>query len=60
MKGNKHMKTTTNLKSPSHLHLPSLALLLATVSLLAFAPKSARASGQMPFHANFITQFERC
>jgi hypothetical protein len=52
------MKTRTNLKSQSHRHLPSLALLLAAVTLLAFAPQSARASGEKPFHANFITQFE--
>ena len=37
--------------------VPSLALLLATVTLLAFAPQSARAD-EMPFHANFITHFE--
>jgi len=52
------MKTTTSLKSPSRWHLPSLVLLLATVILLAFAPSSARAAGEMPFHANFITKFE--
>ena len=51
------MKTTISLKSPSRWHLPSLALLLATVILLAFAPSSARATGEMPFHANFITKF---
>ena len=51
------MKTTT-LKSLSRRHLPSLTLLLATVTLLAFAPQSARGSGEKPFHANFITQFE--
>ena len=37
--------------------LPFLALLLATVTLLVFAPQSVRASGEKPFHANFITQF---
>ena len=58
MKGNKHMKTITHLKSPSRRQFPSLALLLATVTLLAFAPQSARASGEMPFHANFIAHFE--
>ena len=52
------MKTTTNLKSASHRHLPWLALLLAAITLLAFTPQSARAGGQLPFHANFITQFE--
>ena len=52
------MKTTTNLKSASHRHLPWLALLLATVTLLVFAPQSTRASGEKPFHANFITQVE--
>ena len=52
------MKTPTNLISAQHRHLPSLALLLATVTLLAFAPQSARAGGEKPFHANFITRFE--
>src|SRR5262245_23941264 len=52
------MKTTTNLKFLSRGPLPSVALLLATVSLLAFAPESASASGEQPFHANFVTQFE--
>jgi hypothetical protein len=51
------MKTTT-LKSLSRPHLPSLTLLFAAVTLLAFAPQSARASGEKPFHANFITQVE--
>ena len=58
MKGNKQMKTITHLKSPSRRQFPSLALLLATVTLLALAPQSARASGEIPFHANFITHFE--
>lgn len=52
------MKTTTNLKSTSCRHLPALALLLATVTLLGFVPQSARASGEKPFHASFITRFE--
>lgn len=52
------MKTTTNIKSALPRHFPSLALLLATVTLLAFVPPSVRASGEVPFHANFITQFE--
>jgi hypothetical protein len=56
MKGINEMKTTTNLKSTSRRHLSSLGLLLATVTLLAFVPRSARASGEKPFHANFITQ----
>ena len=51
------MKTKTHLKSPNRREFPSLALLLATVTLLAFAPQSARAD-EMPFHANFITHFE--
>ena len=51
------MKTTT-LKSLSRLHLPSLTLLLATVTLLPFPFQSACASGEKPFHANFITQVE--
>ena len=51
------MKTKTHLKSPNRRQFPSLALLLATVTLLAFAPQSARAD-EMPFHANFITHFE--
>jgi hypothetical protein len=52
------MKTTTNLIFASRRHLPLLALLLATITLVAFEPPSARASGEKPFHANFITQFE--
>lgn len=39
-------------------HLPTLALLIVTVTLLAFAPQQARAGGEKPFHANFITQFQ--
>ena len=58
MKGINKMKTRTNLKPSSGPHLASLALLLATVSLLAFAPPAARASTERPFHADFITQFE--
>ncbi len=38
--------------------LASLGLLLATVTLLAFASQSAQASGEKPFHANFTTQVE--
>ena len=52
------MKTVNNTKSAQRRHFPSLALLLAAVTLLAFAPQSARAAGEKPFHANFITQFE--
>ena len=52
------MKTATNTKSVRRRHFPSLALLLATVTLLAFVPPSVRAGGEVPFHANFITQFE--
>ena len=58
MKGINKMKTRTNLKSSNGAHLASLALLLATVSLLAFAPPAAQASTERPFHADFITQFE--
>ena len=52
------MKTTTNLKSASHRHLPWLALLLASVTLLAFAPQPVHAGPSYPFNANFITQVE--
>ena len=52
------MKTITHLKSPSCRQFPPLALVLATVTLLAFAPQSARAGGEKPFHASFITQFD--
>jgi hypothetical protein len=52
------MKTTTSIISARRRQLPSLAFLLATVALLAFAAPAARASGEKPFHANFITQFE--
>jgi hypothetical protein len=55
---NKLMKTTTNLICANRRHLPLLAVLLATITLVAFAPPSACASGEKPFHANFITQFE--
>ena len=58
MKGNKHMKTITHLKSPSRRHFPSLALLFAAVTLLAFAPQPVRAGPSYPFHARFITEFE--
>ena len=58
MKGNKHMKTITHLKSPSRRHFPSLAFLLAAVTLLAFAPQPVRAGPSYPFHAKFITEFE--
>ena len=52
------MKTITHLKSPSHSQFPWLALLLAAVTLLAFAPQPVRAGPSYPFHANFITHFE--
>ena len=58
MKGNKHMKTKTHLKSPSRRQFPSLALLFAAVTLLAFAPQPVRAGPSYPFHAKFITEFE--
>ena len=58
MKGNKHMKTITHLKSPRRRHFPSLALLFAAVTLLAFAPQPVRAGPSYPFNAKFITQFE--
>jgi len=48
----------TNLKSAKPGHLTSLVLVLATLCLLAFAPSSAHAGGEKPFHANFITQFQ--
>ena len=51
MKGINKMKTRTNLKSSSRPHLASLALLIATVSLLALAPPAARAGTETPFHA---------
>jgi hypothetical protein len=51
------MKTITNITSPSRRHF-SLGLLLITAVVLAFAPPAARASGEKPFHANFITQVE--
>ena len=57
-KGTNKMKETTNLTSARRRHLPYFALLLATITLPAFAQQSAQASGEMPFHANFITQFD--
>jgi len=52
------MKTTTHLTSSSLRCLPSFGLALAAVALLSFAPETTRASNEMPFHANFITQVE--
>ena len=52
------MKTKTHLKSPSRRQFPSLALLFAAVTLLAFAPQPVRAGPSYPFHARFITEFE--
>ena len=61
-KDGERMLTHENNNQPQILRvagsLPSLALLLAAVTLLAFAPQSARAGAEMPFHANFITHFE--
>ena len=50
------MKTTTNFTPRSLRHLRFLALALAAVALLIFAPQTARASDEIPFHANFVTQ----
>ena len=58
MKGIFRMNTITNYIPARRRHLPFLALLLATATLLAFPPQSVRASSEKPFHANFITQFE--
>ena len=52
------MKTAINTKSARRRHFPSLALLLAAVTLLAFAPQPVRAGPSYPFHARFITEFE--
>lgn len=52
------MKTATNTKSARRRHLPSLALLLTAVTLLAFAPQPACAGPSYPFHARFTTEFE--
>jgi hypothetical protein len=52
------MKTTTNFTSRSLRHLPLLALPLAAVALLTLASQAARASDEIPFHANFITHFQ--
>lgn len=43
--------------STSPHHLPFLTLLLAAVTLLAFAPQSARAGSQVPFNAGFSGEF---
>jgi len=50
------MNRITNYLSVRPRNLSSLALLFATLTLLAFAPHSARAGNEIPFHANFITQ----
>ena len=52
------MKTANKTKSARRRHFPSLALLLAAVTLFAFTPQPARAGPSYPFHANFITQVE--
>ena len=52
------MKTANDTKSARRRHFPSLALLLAAVTLLAFAPQPVRAGPSYPFHARFITEFE--
>ena len=52
------MKTKTNPLSAGRRHFPTLALLIATASLLAFAPQPARAGYSVPFHASCITEFK--
>ncbi len=52
------MKTITSSTSTSPWRLPSLALLLATVTLLAFVPQSTLRGRQVPFKAGFSTEFE--
>ena len=52
------MTITTNSISRNPLRLASLAFLLAIATLLTLAPQSARAGDEIPFHADFITQFE--
>ena len=52
------MKTITHVKSPSRRQFPSLALLLATITLLALAPQPVSAGPSYPFNANFIANFE--
>jgi hypothetical protein len=52
------MKTANNTESARRRHFPSLALLLAAVTLLVFAPQPVRAGPSYPFHARFITEFE--
>ncbi len=52
------MKTKTPLKSARRRHFPSLALLLAAVTLFAFAPQPVHAGPSYPFQARFITEFK--
>jgi hypothetical protein len=56
------LTTAINATSRSSLRrgftLPLLALLIALVTLSAVAPQAVRAGSEVPFHANFITQFE--
>jgi len=52
------MKTITNPISKTALHVTSLAFLLAMMTVLGFAPQPARAGGELPFHANFITKVD--
>lgn len=49
---------TTSLRSASRRHLPNLSLLLATLTLFAFAAQPAQAGGERSFNANFTTQVE--
>jgi hypothetical protein len=50
------MNQITNHPAKRARHLSSLALVFIILTLLAFAPDSARASDEMPFHANFTTK----
>ena len=53
-----NMNTTAKHLSVRARSRPFLALLLATVTLLACAPQSAQAGAEKPFHANFLTQVQ--
>lgn len=52
------MKSTENLKSTTRRQLAPFALLLAAVTLVAFAPQPVNAGPSYPFHARFITEFD--
>src|SRR5262245_62360750 len=52
------MKSTENLISTSRRQFAPFALLVAAVTLVAFAPRPVHAGPSYPFKARFITEFD--